>query len=88
MLFQFGITALRSFFVGKNNIPNLKQGRRAENDGEFEEAIKRYEEALIDLNRFRFYNKLKIKIARKIKLLYTVVNYNNNVGKRNGAVFL
>ncbi|MCH5719393.1 hypothetical protein [Niabella hibiscisoli] len=80
MFFHFGIIALRSFLVSKNNIPNLKRGRRAENDIQFEEAIKCYEEALIELNRFRYYKNLKREIAQKVKLLYTVVNYNRNVG--------
>jgi len=49
-----------------------------ENNGNFEEAIITYENALIEVRKMKYNNTLKNKIVEKLKLLHTVINYNNN----------
>jgi len=49
-----------------------------ENSGNFEEAIITYENALIEVKKIKYNNTLKNKIVEKLKLLHTVIDYNNN----------
>ena len=49
-----------------------------ENSGHFEEAITGYEIALAQCRRIGFQRALKNKIIGKVKLLHTIVDYNNS----------
>jgi hypothetical protein len=69
------------FVVRKKNVPVglFVEGIRNENNGHFEAAIINYETALNEVKKIRFNSTLKNKIIQKLKLLHTVVEYNNNL---------
>jgi hypothetical protein len=55
------------------------EGLRNENEGDYEAALKAYEDALIEVKKNRFYsNGMKNKIIEKLKVLNTVIAYKNN----------
>ena len=56
------------------------QGLKYENDGHFEEAISNYENALNEAKKNRFHSDLENKIVQKIKILHTIIEYNNSLG--------
>lgn len=49
-----------------------------ENNGCYEEAVISYEKALAEAKKSRFHTLLKIKIIEKIKVLHTVIEYQNS----------
>jgi len=49
-----------------------------ENSGYYEEAVVNYENALNEVNKIRFHGSLKNKIVEKLKLLHTLIEYNNS----------
>jgi len=69
------------FVVRKKNIPVglFVEGLRNENNGHFEAAIINYETALNEVRKIRFHGTLKNKIIEKLKLLHTVIEYENNL---------
>ena len=71
---------IRYFTSRKKNIPVQLYfaALKDENSGNFEEAIITYENALVEVKKIKFNNTLKIKIVEKLKLLHTVIDYNNN----------
>jgi len=75
------ILLIRFFILRKKNISVelYIEALRNENNGHFETAVVTYETALNEVNKIRFHGTLKNKIIQKIKLLHTVVDYNNNV---------
>ncbi|HLI92769.1 MAG TPA: hypothetical protein VKU83_04145 [Puia sp.] len=70
----------RAFNQWKNpiSIGLYVKGLRAENDGHFEEAITAYETALAQCKKLRFQQVFKNKIIGKVKLLHTLVDYDNS----------
>jgi hypothetical protein len=48
-----------------------------ENSGLYEEAATGYERALVKLKQIRFHRQLKNKIIEKVKVLHTLIEYNN-----------
>jgi hypothetical protein len=75
------ILSIRFFILRKKNISVelYIEALRNENNGHFETAVITYETALNEVNKIRFHGTLKNKIIQKIKLLHTVVEYNNNL---------
>jgi hypothetical protein len=75
------ILLIRFFILRKKNISVelYIEALRNENNGHFETAVITYETALNEVNKIRFHGTLKNKIIQKIKLLHTVVEYNNNL---------
>jgi len=75
------ILLIRFLILRKKNISIelYIEALRNENNGHFETAVVTYETALNEVNKIRFHGTLKNKIIQKIKLLHTVVDYNNNV---------
>lgn len=71
---------IRYFSSRKKNIPVqlYVEALKDENSGNFEEAIITYENALTEVKKIKFNNTLKNKIVEKLKLLHTVIDYNNN----------
>jgi hypothetical protein len=69
------------FVLRKKSIPVelYIEALRNENNGHFEAAVIAYETALIEVKKIRFHGTLKNKIIQKLKLLHTVVEYNNNL---------
>ena len=55
------------------------EAQKNENDGHFEEAILSYETALDEAKKVRFHSSLKNKIADKLKVLHTTIEYRNNL---------
>jgi hypothetical protein len=51
---------------------------RDENSGHFEAAIIAYEAALVQCKKIRFQGIFKKKIIGKVKLLHTIIDYNNS----------
>lgn len=51
---------------------------RNENNGYYEEAVITYEKALAKAKKSRFNNMLKTRIVEKIKVLHTIIAYQND----------
>ena len=75
------VLLFRFFILRRKNISVelYIEALRNENNGHFETAVITYETALTEVNKIRFHGTLKNKIIQKIKLLHTVVEYNNNL---------
>lgn len=71
---------IRSFILRRKNIPVqlFNEALKNENSGYFEEAVITYETALNEIKKIRFHGTLKNKIIDKIKVLRTILEYNNN----------
>ena len=70
----------RLFFSQKKNVPEelFTEALRKENSGYFETAIDTYERALDEVKKNRFGgSSLKSQIIKKLKVLYTVMEYKN-----------
>jgi len=74
------IASVRAFNHRKSLMPVglYAQALRDENSGRYEEAITGYEVILTQCSRIRFQRAFKNKIIRKVKLLHSIVNYNNS----------
>jgi hypothetical protein len=57
----------------------FNEALRNENNGLYEEAVVNYESALYEVNKTRFHGTFKNKIIEKLKLLHTLIEYNNGV---------
>jgi len=81
MLLTIIFILIRSFILRKKNAPVrlFNEALKNENSGHFEEAVITYETALKEINKIRFHGTLKNKIIDKIKVLRTILEYNNNV---------
>jgi hypothetical protein len=55
-----------------------KQGVRNENDGRYIIALQNYEDALSEVRKLKMDNKFEKKIAERIKILQTTVDYEKN----------
>ena len=55
------------------------EGLKYENNGNFNEAIINYENALSEVKNNRFHPDLKNKIIQKLKVLHTVSEYEKNI---------
>jgi len=51
---------------------------RDENTGHFEAAVTAYETALFECKKIRFQGDFRNKIIAKVKLLHTIIEYNNS----------
>jgi len=73
---------ISSVFLKKNN-SSLKlfvEGLKHENSGNFEEAIRNYENALSEVKKSRFRNNLENKIVQKLKVLHSILEYKSSLG--------
>jgi len=72
---------ISSVLVKKKSLPVrlFIEAQRNENDGYFEEAIISYESALDEAKKVRFHSSLKNRIADKLKVLHTTIEYRNNL---------
>ena len=76
-----GIFLLIKFLVArKKNIPVefYFAALKNENNGFYEEAVINYEKALTEAKKSRYHQLLKVKIIEKIKVLHTVIDYQNS----------
>lgn len=51
---------------------------KSENNGNYQEAVDAYENALCELKKSKFHGDLKIKIMEKLKLMQTIKTYEND----------
>jgi hypothetical protein len=73
------------FFLGrflmrrKRNFPAglFAEALKNENNGEYGKAVLAYEIALKEMNKTRFHAELKLKITGKLKVLHTIIEYEN-----------
>ena len=74
-------SVISSIFLRKKNLPVelFTEGLKYENDGLFDEAIINYENALSEVRKNRFHRELKSKIIQKLKILYTISEYQKNI---------
>jgi hypothetical protein len=72
---------ISSIFLKKKNLPVelFVEGLKHENDGQFDEAIINYENALAEVNKNRFHRHLKNKIVQKLKVLHTIIEYKKGI---------
>ena len=72
---------IRAFVLRRNNISVelFLNALRTENNGQFEDAVTTYEKALNEVNKMKFHGRLKNKIVEKIKVLHTIIEYNNGI---------
>ena len=72
---------ISSIFLKKKDLPVelFVEGLRFESDGHFDEAIINYENALSEVKKNRFHGDLKNRIIQKLKVLYTISEYNKNI---------
>jgi hypothetical protein len=54
------------------------EGLRDENDGRYEKALHKYEDALSEIRKLRLDDKFGHKIAARIRVLRTTIEYENN----------
>jgi len=75
------ILVLRSLMSPKKNISVdlFNEALRNENNGLYEAAKANYESALIEAKKTRFQSSYKNKIIEKLKLLNTLIEYNNGI---------
>ena len=75
------ILVLHSLMSKKKNISVdlFNAALRNENKGLYEEAVANYESALIEVNKTKFHSTFKNKIIEKLKVLHTLIDYNNSV---------
>ena len=71
---------IRFLILRKKNIPAelFARALQDENSGHFKEAVITYENALYEVKKIKFNSKLKKKIIEKIKLMHTVIEYQNS----------
>jgi len=63
----------------KNSHTELyKEGVRNENDGRYAVALQNYQDALSEVKKLRLDNKFGKKIAQRIKILQTIIDYEKN----------
>ena len=71
---------IRSLVLRKKHI-SVELFARAlqnENSGQYEEAVVLYESALTEVEKIKFHSGLRTKIIEKLKLLHTIVDYQNS----------
>jgi len=82
LIIFFGIFFLLArYFILRRKSPAIvlfMDAAKAENSGDYHEAITLYEKALSEVQKTRFHQNLKIKIIEKLKVLHTVKIYKND----------
>jgi hypothetical protein len=59
-----------------------KEGVRNENEGRYSTALQNYEDALLEIRKLKMDNKFSEKIAQRIKILQTTIEYEKNFQQR------
>lgn len=72
---------IRSFILKKENFPVelFNEALRDENSGNFEAALITYKSALSEAEKTMFLTGLKYKIASKLKVLHTILDYRKSL---------
>jgi hypothetical protein len=74
------VLVIRWFVLQKKNIPVVlfDKALKSENSGQYEEALLNYENALREVKKIKYHKDLKIKITAKLKVMRTIIDYQNN----------
>jgi uncharacterized membrane protein len=72
---------LRHFLPRKNSasMQLFMDANKAENRGDYLQAVNTYENALKEANKSKFHGHLKMIIIKKLKVLQTVTTYEDNL---------
>jgi hypothetical protein len=77
-----GLFAIVYLFHKRNSHTELySQALRHENNGSYEKALHNYQDALSEVRKLRLNDKFGHKIADKIRVLRTTIEYENNFQK-------
>jgi hypothetical protein len=77
-----GLFIIVYLFHKRNTHTELySQALRHENNGSYEKALHNYQDALSEVRKLRLNDKFGHKIADKIKILRTTIEYENNFQK-------
>jgi hypothetical protein len=73
---------IRYFILRKKSLAMLLfiNASKAENQGNYLQAVSGYENALAEVKKSKFHGHLKIIIIEKLKVLQTVRTYESNLG--------
>src|ERR1700737_2005733 len=73
-------------FHKKNSHTELfSEGVRNENEGHYNLALHNYEDALSEIRKLNIHNKFGKKIAQRIKILRTTIEYEKNFQDGRGS---
>jgi len=80
-----GISVILYVLYKKNSHTELySEGLRNENNGCYTTALHNYEDALSEIRKLKLNNKFGAKIAQRIKILRTTIDYERNFQRSNG----
>jgi hypothetical protein len=76
---------VRSVIFRQRNIPAslFLEALKHENNGHYESALISYQAALAEVNKSHYQADLRNKIIEKIKILHTVIQYEQSTHPRN-----
>ncbi|MHA4810810.1 hypothetical protein ACX0G9_22070 [Flavitalea flava] len=78
------LVILLFFFYKRNGHTELySEGVRNENEGRYGQALHNYEDALNEIRKLNRNDKFGKKIAERIKILRTTIDYERNFGDRS-----
>jgi hypothetical protein len=79
-----GIVVIFITYYNRNGNTELyREGVRNENNGRYITALQNYEDALLDIRKLKMTNKFGEKIAQRIKVLQTTIDYEKQFQKTN-----
>ena len=85
LFIAFAVIAIIFFLIAryKNNSHTelYREGVRNENDGQYELALKNYQDALSEIRKLKGDNKFRDKISERIKMLRTLIDYETQTGR-------
>lgn len=85
-LIAIGLTIILFILRKKNSHTELySEGVRNENNGLYKQALRNYEDALNETRKLNINNKFGEKIAGRIKILRTTIDYENNFQEGRGV---
>ena len=80
-----GLTVILFILRKKKSHTELySEGVRNENNGRYTMALRNYEDALLEIRRLKINSEFGKKIAGRIKILRTTIDYENNFQERRG----
>ena len=78
LIILIAVVIFIAFYKRNGHTELYSQGVRNENDGNYVLALRNYEDALREARKLKLGKKFGAKIAQRIKLLRTTIDYENN----------
>jgi len=78
LIILVSVVVFIAFYKRNGHTELYSQGVRNENDGNYSLALRNYEDALKEVRKLNLGKKFGAKIAQRIKLLRTTIDYENN----------